>query len=213
MKNLNNNLNIKILPKVSGGRLFWIYKRYFDLIISVCLLPVLFIIMIFLLFVNLFTDTSSIFYIQKRMGKYCHSFNAIKFKTMTDIEKIERKYDDPVECHRITRLGRILRQTRLDELPQIINVIKGDMSLIGPRPDYFEHAIIYSNIIIEYAGRHVIKPGISGLAQIRLGYAEGLDATRNKTEVDIYYIENVNIYLDMKILLNTFLVMIKRIGN
>ena len=124
------------------------------------------------------------------MGKNCEPFYAIKFRTMRGVNIIKRKFSDPIEEERITILGRVLRKIRLDELPQIINVIKGDMSLIGPRPDYYEHAIIYLDIIPNYASRYVIKPGISGLSQIRLGYAEGIDATKRKSNIDIYYINN-----------------------
>ncbi|MDB4209231.1 sugar transferase, partial [Amylibacter sp.] len=127
-------------------------------------------------------------------------------------DRIERKYNDPVEVNRITRFGNVLRKSRLDELPQIINVLKGEMSLIGPRPDYFDHALIFLETIEEYRWRHIIRPGISGLAQIRLGYAQGLDATRKKVQVDLYYIKNVSFSLDTKILINTIITVFRRMG-
>ena len=105
-----------------------------------------------------------------------------------------------------------MRKIRLDELPQIINVIKGDMSLIGPRPDYYNHALIYLDNIPNYRNRHAIRPGISGLSQIRLGYAEGLNATKKKSKIDVYYIENVNIYLEIKIFFGTIITVLKGIG-
>ena len=147
------------------------------------------------------------------MGKNCKPFYAIKFRTMIDTGVISRKYSDPLEVERITKLGLILRNTRIDELPQIINVIKGDMSLIGPRPDYYEHAIIFLESDPNYYSRHLVKPGISGLSQIRLGYAEGLSDTKRKSKVDMYYIENANFYLDVKIFIGTIIVIIKGIYN
>ena len=132
---------------------------------------------------------------------------------MIDIDKVYRKYDEPLETERITSFGRLLRKSRVDELPQIFNVLKGDMSLIGPRPDYYEHALLFLDNIPHYRLRHAIRPGISGLSQIRLGYVEGLNATRKKSKIDIYYIENVSIDLDMKIFLATLVTIIKCLGS
>ena len=87
---------------------------------------------------------------------------------MVSSDIIERKFSDPLEVDRITAFGKILRKIRIDELPQILNVIKGDMSLIGPRPDYYEHALLFLKNDPNYRMRHAIKPGISGLSQIRL---------------------------------------------
>ena len=131
---------------------------------------------------------------------------------MLSTDVIKRKFTDPLEVERITTLGRIIRKIRIDELPQILNVLKGDMSLIGPRPDYYEHALYFLKNDPNYRKRHVIKPGISGLSQIRLGYAEGLKDTIKKSKIDIYYIENVNFYLDMQIMIGTILTMVRRVG-
>jgi lipopolysaccharide/colanic/teichoic acid biosynthesis glycosyltransferase len=93
------------------------------------------------------------------------------------LKKITRKYDDPIETNRITAFVKILRKSRTDELSQILNVLKGEMSLFGPRPDYYIHALEYLKNVKGYRQRHIIRPGITGLSQIRLGYAEVLDAT------------------------------------
>jgi lipopolysaccharide/colanic/teichoic acid biosynthesis glycosyltransferase len=190
---------------------YWASKRSIDIIISLTLLPIMIGIAIFLLFLNYFCNKGTIFYVQKRMGMNCKPFNALKFRTMTTTDRIKRTYHDPLEVERITYLGRILRNLRIDELPQILNVIKGDMSLIGPRPDYYEHALMFLKDIPEYQKRHVIRPGISGLAQIRLGYVEGVNATKKKSKIDIFYIENANFILDLKIFFGTILTVIKGI--
>ena len=109
----------------SGNQLFWINKRLFDIIVSILLTPVLMLLCLLLIFLNRFLNPGPIIYTQLRMGKDCKPFKAIKFRTMSNTSQIKRKFDDPVEQDRITPLGRIFRKTRLDELPQIINVIKG----------------------------------------------------------------------------------------
>ena len=196
-----------------GNKLFWINKRIFDIILSLILLPLLFIIGIILLVLNLFFNPGSLLFIQKRMGKDCEFFFAIKFRTMTYVKEITRKYDDPIETNRITSLGRILRKIRIDELPQILNVLKGDMSLIGPRPDYYTHALEYLENVQGYRERYTIRPGITGLSQIRLGYAETLEATSKKTYIDKYYIRNVGYIIELKIIVSTILIIIRGYGK
>jgi lipopolysaccharide/colanic/teichoic acid biosynthesis glycosyltransferase len=194
---------------VSSGYVFWTSKRFLDLTLSIIFLPILVTIALVIFCLNLFCNKGSVFYIQKRMGKNCVPFYAIKFRTMINVKKINRKYSDPLEHNRITSLGNLLRRAKIDELPQIINVIKGEMSLIGPRPDFYEHAISFLDEIPNYKLRHAVRPGISGLSQIRLGYAEGMEDTKRKSKVDIFYIENANFFLDMKIFFGTILVIIK----
>ena len=196
-----------------GNKLFWINKRIFDIILSLLLLPLFFTIGIILFVSNLFFNQGRLLFIQKRMGKNCGYFFAIKFRTMRHVKKITRKYDDPIESNRITSLGRFLRKTRIDELPQILNVLKGDMSLIGPRPDYYVHALIYLENIEGYRERHAIRPGISGLSQIRLGYAETLEATSKKASIDNYYIQNAGYILELKIIVSTIITIIRGLGK
>jgi len=147
------------------------------------------------------------------MGKNCSVFSAIKFRTMVPAKEITRKYDDPIEENRITSFGKMLRKSRIDELPQILNVLKGEMSLIGPRPDYYIHALEYLKNVSGYRERHIIRPGITGLSQTRLGYAEGLEATVKKVSVDNYYIQNVNYIIELKIIGNTIITIFRGLGK
>ena len=147
------------------------------------------------------------------MGKDCKPFYALKFRTMVSSEIINRKHNDPLELERITRLGHFLRKCRLDELPQIINVVYGEMSLIGPRPDYYLHALEYLDNIEGYRERHTIRPGITGLSQVRLGYVETLDETLKKTNFDNYYINNIGYLIELKIITKTILIIIKGLGK
>ena len=198
---------------VTKMRLFWFYKRIFDIVVSLLLLPVLFLISSVLLFSSIFFKNKKVFYIQKRMGKNCEPFYAIKFRTMEPVKEITRKFNDLIETDRITPFGKFLRKSRIDELPQILNVLKGDMSLIGPRPDYYIHALEYVKIVEGYRDRHIIRPGITGLSQIRLGYAEGLEATAKKASVDNYYIQNVNYIIELKIIGNTLITILRGLGK
>lgn len=195
------------------NKLFWINKRVFDIFISILLLPLLILCSCFLLVLNFFFNRGSLFFIQERMGKNCCSFYAIKFRTMVPVEKITRQYDDPIELDRIKTFGKFIRKSRIDELPQIFNVLIGDMSLIGPRPDYYFHALEFLKKVEGYRKRHEIRPGITGLSQIRLGYAEGVKATAEKVNVDNYYIQNAGYVIDLKIMLNTMLAIIKGVGK
>jgi len=204
---------MNISNRTFGHKIFWINKRLFDVFVCSLLIPLLFIFSIILLFFNYFFNPGSLFFIQDRMGKNCSVFSAIKFRTMVPVKEITRKYNDPIETNRITSLGKILRRSRIDELPQILNVLKGEMSLIGPRPDYYIHALEYMKNVKGYRERYIIRPGITGLSQIRLGYAEGLEATAKKVSIDNYYIQNVNYIIELKIIGNTIITIIRGMGK
>lgn len=193
----------EVVETIGGDPLFWHSKRAFDIVVSLLLLPVLGFFMVALLALNPFYNQGPLFFIQTRMGKDCRAFKAIKFRSMRDIEQVRRGPNDPIELDRITPLGHFMRKTRVDELPQIINVLRGEMSLIGPRPDYFSHARAFLRNIPEYRARHAVRPGISGLAQVELGYIEGTEATREKALADLRYIQNAGFAMDAHIFVQT----------
>lgn len=194
-------------------RMFFGFKRTFDIVVSVLLLPLLAISALLLLALNPFHNRGPLFFVQTRMGRNCKPFKAIKFRSMTSVERVARGADCPLDEDRITPLGGFLRKSRIDELPQIINVLRGDMSLIGPRPDYFSHAKRYLREIPGYRARHMVRPGISGLAQTELGYAVGIEATRRKVQADLFYIANTNLALELWIFWRTLSVVAKRAGS
>lgn len=196
----------------NSSRAFNVAKRLFDIVMSLMLLPVLFLCAIGLLALNPFFNRGSLFFVQKRMGRDCKPFTAIKFRSMRAVPEVKRGADAPLETDRITTLGGFIRKTRIDELPQILNVLRGDMSLIGPRPDYYDHAIEFLTEIRGYRERHVVRPGISGLAQTEVGYAEGIEATRLKVRADLYYINNASLRLEFWIVWRTLRVIAKRGG-
>jgi lipopolysaccharide/colanic/teichoic acid biosynthesis glycosyltransferase len=195
------------------GRGFLVAKRGFDLAMSAALLPVLLVVGVVLLVVNPFYNRGPMLFIQTRMGKDCHPFRAIKFRSMIEVEEVARRADDPLEHDRITPMGKFLRKSRLDELPQILNVLAGQMSLIGPRPDFYDHALVYLDVVPGYRDRYAIKPGISGLAQTELGYIEGLAATERKVALDLVYIRNASLRLDTWVVWRTLCVVLGRGGK
>lgn len=197
---------------VGGTRAFWLTKRAFDIGLSLALLPLMMLCGCLLLVANPFLNRGTLFFVQDRMGRYGQPFAAIKFRSMSHVNEITRHADDPIETHRITPLGQIIRRLRIDELPQIINVLKGEMSIIGPRPDAFHHATTYMSAIPEYRARHAVRPGISGLAQVTLGYAQGLELTRAKAIADLTYIQNAGPSLDAKIVWLTLVTIFLRRG-
>lgn len=196
----------------SKGVVFRISKRGFDIVVSILLLPVMALLAFGLVLLNPFYNKGSLFFVQPRMGRDCKVFTAIKFRTMRAVPKVSRGADCPLETDRITRLGAFMRKSRIDELPQIINVLLGQMSLIGPRPDYIDHAVEYLEKIQGYRERHAVRPGISGLAQTELGYIEGVDATRRKVRADLYYISNQSFALEAWVFWRTLMVVVRRGG-
>jgi exopolysaccharide biosynthesis polyprenyl glycosylphosphotransferase len=150
-----------------------------------------------------------IFFRQVRVGEREKRFVLYKFRTMredaeTTTGAIWAQSNDP----RITRVGRFLRTTRLDEIPQLYNVLRGDMSFIGPRPERPEFIEMLSKIIPYYTERHFVKPGISGWAQVRYPYGASVEDAIEKLRYDLYYIKNISLVLDIVIIIETVKVML-----
>lgn len=187
-------------------------KRAFDVSVALLALPLVGLVALVLLVANPVWNRGPLFYRQKRMGWRCRPFMALKFRTMHTTPIIARGPNDPLETERITRLGHFLRRLRMDELPQFVNVLLGEMSLIGPRPDYWDHAIHYLETVPGYRRRHALRPGITGLAQVDGGYAEGIEATCLKTMHDLRYIRTVGYGTDLYILRRTVHVVLTGFG-
>ncbi|NYT78471.1 exopolysaccharide biosynthesis polyprenyl glycosylphosphotransferase [Alcaligenaceae bacterium] len=150
-------------------------------------------------------------YRQTRIGQGNRPFTIYKFRSMRFDREAPQQFageNDP----RITRVGRVIRQLRIDELPQFFNVIKGEMSLIGPRPEQPAFVEEFDRKIPFYSYRHVVKPGITGWAQVRQGYAADTDATQIKIEHDFYYIKNCSLYLDLMVVFLTVRTMLTGFG-
>lgn len=152
-------------------------------------------IFLILLITLSFHHRGSPFFSQSRPGKGSLSFQILKFKTMSDL--VNEQGVLLADSERITHFGRIVRKTSLDELPQLINVLKGDMSLVGPRPLLDEYIELYSE---EQARRHEVKPGVTGWAQIN---GRNAISWENKLSFDVWYVDNLNLILDLRILFQT----------
>ena len=180
-------------------------KRLLDFFVSLIALlilsPVLIIISVWLYFVN---EGAGVFFTQDRPGKNNKIFRLVKFKTMNDKrDKDGKLLPDGV---RLTKAGRLVRSTSLDEIPQLINVLKGDMSLIGPRPLLIKYLPLYN---AEQARRHEVRPGITGWAQVN---GRNAISWEEKFKLDVWYVDHVSFLLDIKILLKTVYNVIKRKG-
>ena len=178
-------------------------RRIADITLALAALPIVAGVSLIILMLNWRYNPGPLFFSQIRMGAHGSSFRMWKFRTMLEASGV-RGPDDAVEEDRITRLGRVMRRTRLDELPNFYNVLLGEMSFIGPRPDAWDHAIWHREHVPYYAERFRIAPGITGLAQVRNGYADSVHAVRKKARLDAFYVRHQCLKLDLFIVLSTF---------
>ena len=181
------------------------FKRFFDFWIAffvlICLSPLLLVVTLWLHFANKGTGA---FFLQERPGKDGRIFKIVKFKTMTD-ERDAQGNLLPDEA-RLTRVGRIVRSTSLDELPQLFNVLKGDMALIGPRPLLPKYLPLYSE---EQMRRHAVRPGISGWAQC---HGRNSISWTEKFKLDVWYVDHLSLWVDIKVIYLTTLKVLQRDG-
>ncbi len=203
---------IEVMPEIMpyGSKLF---KRVLDVLISAVLLVVLSPLLILIVLLIKVSSKGPIFYKQERVGRNSRQFNMYKFRSMVkDAEEYGPEWageNDP----RITGIGRLIRMVYLDEIPQLINVLKNEMSIVGPRPERPFFVEKLSMEIPYYYKRLSVKPGITGWAQIKHKYDSSLDDVKEKLKFDFYYIENMSLKLDFKIMVNTFLVIIFMKGH
>ena len=175
-------------------RAFWAAKRGGDILGALTLLPVLSVIALLLLILNPWLNPGPLMFRQPRIGRHNSLFLMIKFRTMRPAPPAASFADR--EQHRITPFAQYLRRFRLDELPQILNVLRGEMSLIGPRPEQPAFVRHYSQTLPGYARRHRLRPGISGLSQVRQGYTCDADGAAQKLALDLEYIDRAGMRLD-----------------
>lgn len=191
---------------------FRAFKRLVDLVFCLVVAPVVLAGAVVLLAVNPFLNPGPLFFRQERMGMGGVRFQMWKFRTMLSCSGPKREHDAPLETHRITPLGRFLRRTRFDELPNFFNILRGEMTLVGPRPDAWDHAMKYIDVIPYYADRFRVRPGITGLAQVRGGYADNIRAVRRKARLDRFYVRKSRLLFDLRIIARTVLVVFSGFG-
>ena len=179
------------------------FKRFFDFGISlislICISPILLMVTIWLHYAN---KGAGAFFFQERPGKDAKIFKVIKFKTMTDERDVEGNLLPDAE--RLTKVGKFVRSTSIDELPQLINVLKGDMALIGPRPLLPQYLPLYSK---EQMRRHEVRPGISGWAQC---HGRNAISWTEKFKLDVWYVDHCTLWTDIKVIWITIMKVLKR---
>ncbi len=185
------------------NKLYLFYTRFFDIVFSVLGLLGLFLLLPFIIMFNFIGNRGPLFYKQERIGKNGEPFKIVKLRTMVvDAEKHGAVFAR-VNDARITPIGRLLRKSRLDEVPQFINVLKGEMAIIGPRPERSVFVEQIAENIPLYRTRHVIKPGLTGWAQVNYPYGENLEDSLMKLRYDLYYIKHRSLFLDINIVVKT----------
>lgn len=215
IEHLSENSFGSLLPNLAYRKL----KRASDLAICVIALPLLAIPCAVIALLVKLDSTGPAFFRQERVGFRGRTFRVLKFRTMqvrvpgahhaTDRESAMTQTDDA----RVTRLGRTLRRTRLDELPQFWNVLLGEMSLIGPRPEAVALSHWYEQSLPFYVYRHIVRPGITGWAQVNQGHVVDLNDVHVKLHYDFFYIKNFSAWLDMLIALRTVAIMLTGFGS
>ncbi len=206
---LNSTTPIKIVNPLSS---YIAIKRWFDIALIVLFSPVIVPLMLITALLIKYQSKGPIFFWQKRVGYQGKVFNMVKFRSMsTDSEKNGSQFAEDGDA-RITRFGRFIRKMRIDELPQLWNVLRGEMSLIGPRPEQIVFVEEYKMTIPNYMDRHQVLPGITGLAQIKQGYVDDAEGTRTKLKYDLFYIKNISFKLDMYIVFQTIYTMATGFG-
>jgi sugar transferase (PEP-CTERM system associated) len=179
-------------------------KRVFDVTASTVLLLLAAPMMLVTTLLLILETGFPIFYRQERVGLNGNTFDLIKFRSMrTDAEKDGQPRWAVAADSRVTRVGRVIRKLRIDELPQLVNVLKGDMSLVGPRPERPYFVTLLTSDIPYYAVRHSVKPGITGWAQVNYQYGSSVDDSLQKLQYDLYYVKNNSLFLDVVILVET----------
>ncbi|MCM2971560.1 exopolysaccharide biosynthesis polyprenyl glycosylphosphotransferase [Larsenimonas suaedae] len=187
------------------------FKRLIDVVAVLLVLPPVLPVMLVTAILIKRDDPGPAFFNQTRMGFKCKPFKVYKFRSMY-VNHPGEGFTSEGEDPRITKIGKVIRKYRIDELPQLFNVLKGDMSLIGPRPESLSLAEWYEKDVPFFHYRHIVRPGISGWAQVEQGYAAEIEGMTKKLEYDFYYIKHFSFWLDVLIVVRTIKTMLTGFG-
>ncbi len=203
-KNLNQNFyNYFTFSHSHDNNLYLVFRRFVDILFSITGIFLMLAIIPLVFIGNLIANRGKLFYVQKRVGMKGKHFKIIKFRSMVSNAEAEGAIWAKPKDYRITPFGKLLRKTRIDEMPQFINVLIGDMSLIGPRPERPEFLEYLEKELPFYNLRHVVKPGLTGWAQVMHPYATKIEDQHKKLMFDLYYIKERKLLLDFKIIMKT----------
>jgi len=187
-------------------------KRVWESLLIIAFFPITLPVMLITTILIKLENPGPAMFIQERVGQGGKTFKIYKFRSMTVKQPGDEDKFATAEQARVTKIGKIIRKVRIDELPQFFNVLKGEMSLIGPRPEQESFVKQFEQEIPFYGYRHMVKPGITGWAQTVQGYADDTDSTREKLAHDLYYIKHLSFWLDMNIVLKTIKTMMTGFG-
>ena len=187
-------------------------KRVLDVAAIVAVLPLISIIIALTAVAIKLESKGNVFFWQKRVGMNGKVFNMLKLRSMTATSEKDGSQFAQSNDMRVTRVGKFIRKFRIDELPQMWNVVKGDMSIIGPRPEQESFVKEFNQTIPNYSLRHMVRPGITGLAQTEQGYVADANGTVTKLRYDMYYIRNLSFMTDFQIALNTIYTILTGFG-
>lgn len=214
IEHLSENSLGSLMPSNSYAKI----KRLVDILLTLVALPVLFVPLLVTGLLIRIDSPGPVFFRQERIGYRGQAFSVLKFRTMRVAEPASADRDrlqDAItkdDDDRITRLGRFLRKTRIDELPQLFNILRGEMSWIGPRPEARPLSEWYEREIPFYVYRHIVRPGITGWAQVNQGHVAGISEVHDKLRFDFFYIKNFSMWIDLLILFKTVLVVVRGSG-
>ncbi len=208
-KNYINEYSKRLNKGLVSFLLYDTWKRLFDILGSLALLTFAVPIMLILSFMVRLSSKGPAIYCQRRLTAGPRVFTMFKFRTMiSDAETTSGAVWASKNDPRVTKIGKFMRKTRLDELPQLINVLIGDMSLIGPRPERPEIALDLQKEFPDFMSRCKVPAGLTGLAQVSSGYADSVDSYKDKLKHDLEYVQKQSLLLDLKILAKTVLVVL-----
>lgn len=206
------HLSENAIGTLQPNPLYHAFKRFWESLLILVTLPVTLPIMLVTALLIKLENPGPAMFIQERVGQGGKVFKIYKFRSMTvKKENAEDKFATEEQA-RITKVGKVIRKVRIDELPQFFNVLKGEMALIGPRPEQESFVKQFEDDIPFYGYRHMVKPGITGWAQTVQGYADDTDSTRVKLSYDLYYIKHISFWLDANIVFKTIRTMLTGFG-
>ena len=207
------HLNEGILSTYKVNIVYFRIKSILEKILIMLFSPLLIFAVILVSIIIKMDSKGPVFFIQERAGRKGKPFKMYKFRSMiTESEKDGARFTS-TDDKRITKIGNILRKYRIDEIPQFLNILKGEMSLIGPRPEQVVFSNKFEKEIPFYAYRHLVNPGITGWAQVNHGYAAGTEETETKLEYDLYYVKYMGFWLDLIVILKTLKTIMTGFGS
>ncbi|QXF11822.1 MULTISPECIES: exopolysaccharide biosynthesis polyprenyl glycosylphosphotransferase [Sphingopyxis] len=214
IEHLSENSLGSLMPSNSYAKI----KRLIDIALTLAVLPILLLPLLLTGLLIRLDSPGPMFFRQERIGYRGQAFSVLKFRTMRVAQPVSTNDDGVQEAitkdqdERITRIGRFLRKTRIDELPQLFNILRGEMSWIGPRPEARPLSEWYEREIPFFVYRHIVRPGITGWAQVNQGHVVGISDVHDKLRFDFFYIKNFSMWLDILILFKTVVVIVKGYG-